>query len=159
MKIHPALILLGFFINGCASSEEYPCHGSFRIEPSQEINGHQKAIIEAGKRWNDWLGYTHFTFTSEGTCPIRTAPTLKDQAFYGFKDGKAWIDINPSLLQKNDEHITRVLMHELGHSEGLAHVNGKGPAIMSTDDHDDDYTKGILTDLDRQEAERVGFIP
>jgi hypothetical protein len=155
MLRHCFAMLGAIMLSGCLSTEQYPCHGSFRIEPSQEINGHEKAIIEAAKRWNNWLGYTHFTITDNGTCPIRLDPNLEDQAFYGFKDGEAWINVKPALLKKKDEFITRVIMHEFGHSEGLAHVKGK--AIMSIDDKDDPDAKGILTDLDRAECERVDF--
>lgn len=139
------------------TKDPYPCHGSFRIEGLKE---HEAVVIEAGNRWNDFIGYEHFTFGENGKCPIQigsdadmpeSPPGSTTQGYYGVNDdGETCIVVNSKIWITSTEHQIGVLMHELGHSEKLTHVEGQGPAIMSVEDHND-----TLTEVDRKECERV----
>jgi hypothetical protein len=155
---------------GCALTESekstsanvknpYPCHGSFRIEGLEE---HEIVAIEAAKRWNDFIGYEHFTISNDGKCPIQVGsdanmpespPGYTTQGYYGVNDdGETCVVVNSKIWITSTEHQIGVLMHEFGHSEKLIHVEGQGPAVMSVESHSD-----TLTDVDRAECERVGF--
>lgn len=135
------------------------CHGSFRIDDSSNFTQPQRADIAiAAYRWNTFLGYGYFSVKDDGKCPVlkqdldATLIAEFDQQYPSIS-----MDI-PLLIQSNwasDTKFQVVVMHEMGHSIGMRHVDaGPHGAIMGRDTNtaSDDFTEA-----DKQECRRIGF--
>lgn len=117
---------------GCSAPDQ-GSEGLYRLGPgfSVEEEGH---ITSAMTRWSEWSGRPP-ALTSDAVCTIERG-AISDPQWIGFY----WMASKRSELDADDLQTTcggdarcweRTVLHELGHSNGLDHLPGGQPDIMS----------------------------
>ncbi len=134
-------------------SASFGCRGSFRIGAG--FTDEQEAgIHQAATRWNVFLEREYFSITSDGGCPIVLMDLPGDLGAQMDHDhGRVGVDL--AYLARFDRlhgpRFETAIMHEMGHSLGMEHVEH---AVMAPDGFTlaEDFTEN-----DRAECVRVGF--
>ena len=129
------------------------CRGSFRIAPgfsSEQVDG----IHNAASRWNVFLGRAYFSISDAGTCPIVPLDLPGELgAELDHDRGRVGVDLEHLDLfdRVSGPRFETAIMHEMGHSLGMEHVEH---ALMAPNGLtlSEDFTEN-----DQAECVRIGF--
>jgi hypothetical protein len=146
------LLVLTLLTVGCSDAE---CGGSFEID-SGFTDVEEDGIHEAVDFFNAWAGKPTFRLESGGMCHIKIEDCPGAMgACYQTLYGDIWIDreqlkeVGPP-GSVNDQGWRNIVMHELGHSVGMGHVDGLD-SVMSAKT----VRQGGFSDEDRAECVRA----
>lgn len=150
------LVLVGGIVLGGQGCATIDCEGSYRLGPGFTA-GQESNVREALRRWNEWSG-SDARISSTGICSIEPE-ALDEPNLFGTWIGYGRIEIDAMKLDRwcgrleseseRDRCFQSIVMHEVGHSYGLEHIE-EGIGVMSPGALPD------FTDEDRRECETRG---